>query len=61
MSTQATKNFIGVYSEIIENYLNNPFEMYNRLIILDEIAEKSLSFSEYHDYYKTTLKMFNEV
>lgn len=59
MSTKATRNFIGVYSEILENYSNNSFEMYNRLAILDEIAEKSLTFAEYNDYHKTTVKMVN--
>lgn len=61
MSTKATRDFIGVYSEILENYSNDSFEMYNRLEILDEIAEKSLTFAEYSDYHKTTVKMVNEV
>ena len=61
MSTKATRNFIGVYAEILDNYSKNSNEMYNRLAILDEIAEKSLTFAEYCDYYKTTVKMINEV
>ena len=61
MSTKATRNFIGVYAEILDNYSKNSNEMYNRLTILDEIAEKSLTFAEYNDYHKTTVKMANEV
>ena len=61
MSTKATRNFIGVYAEILDNYSKNSNEMYNRLTILDEIAEKSLTFAEYCDYHKTTVKMFNDV
>ena len=61
MSTKATRNFIGVYAEILDNYSENSNEMYNRLTILDEIAEKSLTFAEYCDYHKTTVKMVNEV
>ena len=61
MSTKATRNFIGVYAEILDNYSENSNEMYNRLTILDEIAEKSLTFAEYCDYHKTTVKMINEV
>lgn len=61
MSTKATRNFIGVYAEILDNYSKNSNEMYNRLTILDEIAEKSLTFAEYYDYHKTTVKMINEV
>lgn len=61
MSTKATRNFIGVYAEILDNYSKNSSEMYNRLTILDEIAEKSLTFAEYCDYHKTTVKMINEV
>ena len=61
MSTKATRNFIGVYAEILDNYSKNSSEMYNRLTILDEIAEKSLTFAEYSDYHKTTVKMVNEV
>ena len=61
MSTKATQNFVGVYTEILDNYASKPTEMYNKLKILDEVAEKSLTFAEYHDYYKTTIKMLNEV
>ena len=61
MSTKATRNFIGVYAEILYNYSKNSNEMYNRLTILDEIAEKSLTFAEYSDYHETTVKMVNEV
>ena len=60
MSTQATKNFIGVYGAILESYSKSPIEMLDRLVSLDDIAEKSLTFTEYSDFYKTTQKMFKE-
>ena len=34
--------------------------MLDRLVTLDVVAEKSLTFSEYSDFYKTTQKMFKE-
>ena len=63
MSTKATKNFIGVYAEILEHYSKEPFDqlMCSRLSIVDEIAERCLTFTEYCDYHKTTVKMFNDV
>lgn len=58
MTTQATKHFIAVFMEIADNYKG--VGKHIMLEQLDNIAELTLSFTEYAEYFKTTSKYFEE-
>lgn len=59
MSTGATRNYLGIYQDILENYSDD--EMYNRLVQLDEIAETCLTFAEFKDYHKQSTEYLKRI
>lgn len=58
MATQATKHFIAAYMEVSDSY--EDVNKYTMLEQLDNMAELTLSFAEYTEYFKITSKYFEE-
>lgn len=58
MTTQATKHFVAVFMEVADSYKG--VNKHTILEQLDNIAELTLTFAEYTEYYKATSKYFEE-
>lgn len=58
MTTQATKHFIAVFMEVTDSYKG--VGKHIMLEQLDNIAELTLSFTEYTEYFEITSKYFEE-
>ena len=67
MTTQATKHFIAVFMKVADSYkdvnkhtMQEQLDNIAMLEQLDSMAELALSFAEYTEYVKITLKYFAE-
>ena len=58
MTTQATKHFIAVFMEVTDSCKG--VGKHIMLEQLDNIAELTLSFTEYTEYFEITSKYFEE-
>lgn len=58
MTTQATKHFVAVFMEVADSYKG--VGKHTMLEQLDNIAELTLTFAEYTEYYKITSKYFEK-
>ena len=58
-NTKATTHYLSIFMDIVENYKDE--QMYEKLNILDELAQKCLTFSEYTNYHKQTTEYLNKI